>query len=99
VSIELAIGTYPEPSQIHTFEADFCNILLLFSSNVSSGAKSFISSVAILYQYLYCPSRGILLFYVPYFIATAIMGTKENSDAIYYLDSPINSSIFAHSWS
>jgi hypothetical protein len=89
VSTELAIGYCPEPSQIHTFEADFHIILILFSSNVSPGG----SYSFLLLQYctsnLYCPSRGILLFYILHFITTAIIGTKENSDAIYFLDSPL----------
>jgi hypothetical protein len=91
-SSELAIDSYPEPSQIRTFEVDFHNILI-FSYNVSTGAGlSFL-----LLQYFtgnfYCLSCDILIFYILYFITTAIIGTKENSDVIYFPDSPINSSI------
>jgi hypothetical protein len=92
VSTELAIGSYPEPSQIRTFEVDFRNILI-FSYNVSSGA----SLSFLLLQYFTgnfcCLSCDVLLFYILYFITTAIIGTKENSDVIYFLDSSFNSSI------
>jgi hypothetical protein len=92
VSTELAIGSYPEPSQFPTFEVDFHNILILFSSTSLKGLHSFLL-LPYCTSNLCCLSHGILLLYILYFITMAIIVTKENSDAIDFLDSPINSTI------
>jgi hypothetical protein len=69
------------------------NMFTIFSSNVSPRASH--SFLLLLYRTskLYCLSCDMLLFYILYFIATAIIRTEENTVAIYFIDSPINSSI------
>jgi hypothetical protein len=89
VSTELAIGSYPEASQFSTFEVDYHIILILFSSTSPKGLVihffncHIVLVISVVCHTVYC------YFYLLYFITQAIIGTKQNCDAIYFLDSLI----------